>query len=240
MITNKVCGAITPSNSVSLESFSQFIESLIRTEEGFKEFVLTEAERSTLEQTLAQVLHEAKLYPQHLPQFELLALTGVKFIRLLPSYQRLLRLHYQQQVAEHLQKVQIPLSQHPQLTQNLEQLQLKPADCAALKEWPEGRKVVNTRSGRLENAGQFMERLLKQKLYDEDLYGKLYLNDLRTINPKLYLALGQWQNRTGVTLVEKKSAKLQELEHKAIVSPEQLSFPEKVSLSNARWRRKHA
>lgn len=227
-------GEIVPITDI--QNIIAFIFRYIRSDEWCKEYSPSPDETERL-QALLQHEFLQHYSPQNPQTFQHLALLGLEFVKRLPSYIQLQQAHYRELAAEELQKANVPLSQYPQVIKNLRKVKLQPSDCAALKDWPEGRRQV-AGTGRLENAGQFMERLLRDKLYDEAMYGKLYMHDLRTINPKLYLALSQWQNRYNITLLKNKSDQMDALEDQAHQNPQTLSFQEKTRLSSARSRKK--
>jgi hypothetical protein len=222
--------------TIDIDHLVDFIVSVIKSDSWCKDYTLANHERTSLHKLLHHEINHQHLNPRLPFPFQQLVLIGLDYVKRLPSYIQLQQDHYRKQAAEQLQKANIPLSQYPQITTNLK-LALTPADCAALKDWPDGRLSV-AGTGRLENAGQFMQRLLDDKLYDETQYGELYMPDLRSINPKLYLALSQWQNRSGKELIKKKSEQIAKLEQTAEQAPQTLDFIAKSKASNARWRKK--
>lgn len=120
---------------------------------------------------------------------------------------------------------------------NISSSHLQPSDCSALHGWPDKRLPANGISGRLENAGQFIERLFNEKVYDENVYGPLYMSDLKHINPRLYQSLAQWQSRTGNRLLKTKREEIDKLIEEAD-SGTDLTFHQAAKVRNARWRRK--
>ena len=214
-----------PSILAGVFDFSAIVESveqIIRMDEWCKNFKLDEDDRHTLEGLLA----EHMVAGEHQPNaFYELVILGVKFVKETTRTYLEAKQHYYREMA--IQGIQ-PLKAE----------KLTPADCPALKTWPDGRLPANGISGRLENAGQFFRRLLKQGLYDEKIYGKLYLHDLRQINPKLYLALTQWQTRYKEVLLEGKRAEMADLDRQDRSGEATLSFTDKARLSNARWRQR--
>ncbi|HPE59473.1 MAG TPA: hypothetical protein PLB10_03965 [Thiolinea sp.] len=221
-----------------LDEVIKLVESFLHLDEWCSDFHINDEERELLVQEL---LHK---YGGTLPdsmddlgQFRQMALLGARIIRHSMRYRQLKEKHYKQKTAEHLQLHGIPLSQFPQLSHTIDKKQLTPADCSAFRDWPDYRRHANGYSGRLENAGQFMHRLLKSGLYDESTYGKLYLHDLRSINPKLYLALAQYQNRTDDRILENKQDEIDKLSRQE-TSGQDNNFQEKARITNARWRRR--
>lgn len=209
-------------DAFDFSSIVKHIEQIIRTEEWGKGFRLDDDEQAKLKGLLATNITVGDHSPNALYEMVTLGVTFVKETS--PTYREAKQQHYR-----HLS--------HQKVTP-LRDKKLTPADCPALKTWPEGRLPANGVSGRLENAGQFFQRLLAQGLYDEAVYGKLYLHELRQINPKLYLALAQWQNREKITLLAGKEAEIAALEQRAGSGDTTLSFADKARLSNARWRKK--
>lgn len=232
-IQNKQTAPLLGEGRDDLDEVIGFIESLICLDEWSQTFRLSQEERHHLKLLLAQTNTGKIPTRDERPRFDALVLEGAKFVKAGKTYRQLKEQHYQAETATRLQRNGYPLSQFPKLKQAIP---TTPADCAALKDWPDARQPANGHSGRLENAGQFMQRLIDQKIYDEAVYGKLYLHDLRQINPKFYLALAQWQNRNpDHKILENKQAELLDLELK---SPANLSFNDKARLSNARWRKR--
>lgn len=215
-----------------------FINTLLQLAEGFRDFQLDQDELVRLQSFLLMEASDGVIPGrQQGESFQNLALAGVKFIQNGKHYLQHKESYYRSLLVEQLQHNGIPLSQFPQLAKNTKDL--TPADCAALKDWPEGRRLVGGASGRLENAGQFVQRLFEQKLYDEKVYGKLYLHDLRHINSKLYQALSRWQKRTGEVVVENKQTETQQLVSLGDNKVSELPFGERARIQNARWRQRH-
>ncbi len=232
--------SIQPASVSELDEMIELIQSFVQLDEWSATFKLDDKEKEQLKYILQQEYGGSLPGKDKPSQFNQMILKGAKFVKQTRRYCQLKEQHYRHIAASQLQHLGIPLSQFPQLTRELQPEQLTPADCAALKDWPNGRLPANGHSGRLENAGQFVQRLLDQKLYDPATYGRLYLHDLRRINPKLYLALSQWQNRTGQHILENKRAKLEDLEQRVMANDNSLSYLDKARVANARWRRRRS
>lgn len=218
--------------SSAIHEIIDFIVDLVRCEDGFEDFVLTFQDH----QALADYL--LKTYPSAAESISLrlqrqMTLDGVEYLKHLQAYRDLQVLRDRKLVWNVLDEHDYPREQLTELATAINTLQ--PKDCMALQGWPEQRKPVDEGSGRLENAGQFIQRLFDEKLYDEEKFGKLYLFDLRTINPKLYQALVQWQKRTGNKLLANKKDEIEELLNRS--GEENLDFHDTSRASNARWRR---
>lgn len=210
----------------------EFIVDLIRCEDGFENFVLSHPDHNELAAYLL------KTYPIAsesitLPLQRQITLEGVEYLKHLQAYRDLQVLRDHKLVWEVLGEENYPRERLATLATSIKKFQ--PKDCIALHGWPEQRKPAAGDFGRLENAGQFIQRLFDEKLYDEDKFGKLYLFDLRTINPKLYQALVQWQKRTGKKLLDNKKDEIDELLTRS--KEESLDFHDTSRASNARWRR---
>lgn len=218
----------------NLDSILGDILSFIRSDDWSRCYEIPQQERTLLKDFLRSECSSRVLDIAYASDRIALVLAGTAYVKQLPSYQTLQETYHRQITVQSLQRSGYPLSQFPNLTTS-QSVELFPSDCAALQDWPKGRLAV-AGSGRLENAGQFMKRLLEKKIYDKERYGELYLADLRTINEKLYLALSQWQTRTGEIILGKKQHELQDLALHAKNSHEKLSLASRSRLSNVRWR----
>ena len=218
-------------------SLVEFVESFIQSDDWSKSYYLPVEEREWLVDFLTEEQKIRQYTLNNISHFKLLALSAVRYAKRLPTYKIMQDSYHRERTAIHLQQQGVALSEVPKITDKLNPIHLRPADCGALQDWPARRQPVS-KSGKLENAGQFMKRLIQQKLYNRELYGELYLHDLRSINPKLYLALSQWQNRTGEVVLGKKQDELKDLELQYHANPNQLSFAARSSVSSKRWRQK--
>lgn len=209
-----------------------FIISLICYEDGFKNFLLTPTDRQELTDYLLTTFPTASEYLSLELQREM-TLDGVRFLKHRQTYRTLQVQRNDKLVLDVLDELNIPREQLGEFATKLTTLQ--PKDCMALQDWPDRRKPADGQSGRMENAGQFIQRLMDEKLYDEKKFGKLYLFELRNINSKLYQALVQWQQRTGKKLLANKSDEIEELLQRS--ESQELDFIDSSRVNNARWRR---
>lgn len=218
--------------SSEINDIINFIVDLVRCEDGFEDFSLPPLEQQELTSYLLETYpSSAESIPPRLQRE--MTLDGVDYLKRLQTYRDILVQRNRGLVLGALDSSNVSREQFPNLLTEMTRFQ--PKDCMALQDWPERRKPASVRSGRLENAGQFMQRLLEEKLYDEDKFGKLYLFDLRTINPKLYQALVQWQKRTGQKLLYNKSDEIDELLQRG--EEQELDFFDTSRMNKARWRR---
>ncbi|QTR49620.1 hypothetical protein [Candidatus Thiothrix anitrata] len=225
---------VMPDDRGQADAFGEIIEfivDLIKCEEGFEDFILSHRDHNEL---TAYFLKTYPISPESLtlPLQRKIVLDGLEYLKHLQTYRDFQLLRDQKLVIEAFEDRKIP---REYLIAFAKPIDFHPKDCVALQDWPERRKLVDEGSARLENAGQFIQRLFDEKLYDEEKFGKLYLFDLRTINPKLYQALVQWQKRTGRKLLDNKKDEIDELLAKNKDVP--LDFHDTSRLSSARWRR---
>lgn len=225
---------ISHDSTDALDPILGYIMSFIQRDDWSRGYELSQQESILLKDFLKGECQSGALNTNYESDLIALVLAGTTYVKQFPSYQVLQEAYYSQIAAQSLQRSGYPLSQFPNLTTS-KAVELFPSDCAALQDWPKGRLPV-AGSGRLENAGQFMKRLLEKKIYDKDRYGELYLADLRAINEKLYLALSQWQARTGEIVLGKKQQELKDLAEYAKNSNEKLSLRSRSRLSSVRWR----
>lgn len=206
----------------SIKKVIDFAINILKSDVWLKNFNLTELEHLQLFDFLQNQIYLRKIDPETNDGFMDISLICFKYIKQFPSYEN---------IRDFSNETILKIQESSKTTC------LGPSDCLALQDWPNNRLAVKG-SGRLENAGQFMKRLLAQKLYDKDIYGELYLSDLRTINSKLYLALSQWQTRTGEIILGKKKDELKDLADYAKHSRPTLSLSDRSRLSSALWRHK--
>lgn len=228
---------MTEANSIAaggsaINDVIDFIVDVMRCEDGFKDFNLPPTEHQELTSYLLETYPSASEPISPRLQREM-TLEGVDYLKRLQTYRDFLHQRNRGLVLDALDSSNVPREQFTDLVADMASFQ--PKDCMALQDWPERRKPAGGESGRLENAGQFMQRLMDEKLYDEKKFGKLYLFDLRNINPKLYQALVQWQKRTGHKLLANKSDEIDELLQKS--EGQELDFFDTSRVSKARWRR---
>nr|CAA6830886.1 MAG: Unknown protein [uncultured Thiotrichaceae bacterium] len=157
--------------------------------------------------------------------------SGVEFVEASQHYKKQREELKRKEFLEECQANNIPLD----LVKNLPDVALIPSDCQSLHDWPDKRLPANGVSGRLENAGQFIQRLMNENIYDKSVYGELFMSDLRHINSSLYYALAKWQSRTKTHLLRTKREEIDDL----LKAPEErtLTVQQASQLRNARWRR---
>jgi hypothetical protein len=222
---------------VAVNKAVDFILELIRFEDGFEDFSLPDPEWHEL----VTYLTRSDLSPitgnETPDQFRKITLDGLKFLKRRQEYKDHQIQRDRKRLLDALDEHNIPREQFADITDPANN-GFQPKDCAALQDWPERRQPADGEAGRLENAGQFIQRLFAEKLYDEKKFGKLYLFELRTINPKLYQALVQWQKRTGNKLLANKQDEIDALLHRS--ETESLDFLDTSRVSNARWRKQQA
>lgn len=227
----------------TVEAVIEFIVKLITYEDGFEDFELSPKDRQELAAYLLKTHPSADTDIPPETQREM-TLDGVDYLKHRQAYRDRQIQSAFQQVFKVLDEQNFPREHLAGFSKHLLEMKsfahgivdrLQPKDCAALQDWPERRKPVDEDSPRLENAGQFIQRLFDEKLYDEEKFGKLYLFDLRTINAKLYQALVQWQKRTGKKILANKRDEIDDL----LVRKESdgLDFYDTSRASNALWRR---
>lgn len=214
-----------------------FILELIRFEDGFEDFSLPDPEWHEL----VTYLTRSDLPPitgnEPPDQSRKITLDGLKFLKRSQEYKDHQIQRDRKRLLDALDERNIPREQFADIADPANN-GFQPKDCAALQGWPDHRKPADGEAGRLENAGQFIQRLFAEKLYDEQKFGKLYMFELRSINPKLYQALVQWQKRTGKKLLANKQDEIDELLHRS--EAESLDFLDTSRVSNARWRRQQS
>lgn len=216
-----------------------FILELIRFEDGFEDFILPDQEWHELVAYLIQTHPDlSSITGSETPdQFRKITLDGLKFLKRSQEYKDHQIQRDRKRLLDALDEHNIPREQFAGIADPANN-GFQPKDCAALQGWPDHRKPADREAGRLENAGQFIQRLFAEKLYDEKKFGKLYMFELRSINPKLYQALVQWQKRTGKKLLANKQDEIDELLHRS--EAESLDFIDTSRVSNARWRRQQS
>lgn len=222
-----------------IEWLFPLIESLINKLSGLEGFRLDENDKQNLNQFLQtsersnfqRFTTTTNLAAKQKLTVELIQ-AGVQFIEESIHYRQQREKRKQEQFVEECRINNVPLD----YVKNLPASSLQPSDCAALQDWPDKRHYASGESGRLENAGQFIQRLFDEKRYDESVYGELYLSDLKHINPQLYQALAKWQSRNDKKLLKTKREEIDQLLEK---EDAELSFYQASQIRNARWRRRH-
>lgn len=228
--------AIIDQLNVLFESIEQLTEKL----GGLKDYQLDNIEKQALVQYLQQkVPHsfhdfiDEKADPLHKQKATIkLMQSGAEFVEASVHYRKQREEQKRLQFLEECRINNIPLT----LVKDLPEVALTPADCSALHDWPEHRQAANGVSGRLENAGQFIQRLFDDRHYDTENYGELFMSDLKHINSSLYQALAKWQSRTGKKLLKTKREEIDQLLEKK--DDNLITFQQASQVRNARWRRK--
>lgn len=157
---------------------------------------------------------------------------GAAFVEASAHYRKQREEQKRLQFLEECRINNIPLT----LVKDMPDVALTPADCSALHDWPEHRQAANGISGRLENAGQFIQRLFEDGHYDTETYGELFMSDLKHINSSLYQSLAKWQSRSGKKLLRTKREEIDQLLETK--DTDLLTFQQASQVRNARWRRK--
>lgn len=222
--------------SFLFESIEQLTEKL----GGLASYELSDTEKQdlvtylqrTVPDSLAGFISETT-DPKH-KQYATMTLlqSGAEFIEASVHYRQQREEQKRRQFLEECRINNIPLT----FVKNLPDVALTPADCSALHDWPDQRQAANGVSGRLENAGQFIQRLFADKHYDTEAYGELFMSDLKHINPSLYQALAKWQSRSGKKLLRTKRQEIDQLLETQ--DTDLLTFQQASQVRNARWRRK--
>lgn len=235
---NEHCSELTDSKLTGqIKWLFPLIESLINQLSGLGDFRLDENDKQALrhflqtkeQDSLQQFLTTTDPDTKQELTISLIQ-TGVKFIEESIHYRQQREKRKQEQFVEECRINNVPLD----YMRNLPAPTLQPSDCAALQDWPGNRNYANGTSGRLENAGQFIQRLFEEKRYDEGVYGELYLSDLKHINPQLYQALTKWQSRNNKKLLK---TKREEIDQLLTTEDADLNFYQASQVRNARWRR---
>ncbi len=221
---------------VAVGKVVDFIMELIRFEDGFNDFSLSDTEWHELVSYLSNPGLPPITGNETPDQFRKITLDGLKFLKCKQAYTDHKIRRDRKLLREALDECNIPREQFTDIVDAANGFQ--PKDCMALQDWPDRRQLADGESARLENAGQFIQRLFADKLYDEKKFGKLYLFELRSINPKLYQALAQWQKRTGNKLLANKQDEIDDLVQRS--ATESLDFIDTSRVSNARWRKQQA
>ncbi|MFZ1342885.1 hypothetical protein [Thiothrix eikelboomii] len=214
-----------------------FIVRLIQFEEGFESFSLSAKEKQRLIEFLVAETGCCISENDSPDVFQTNVLHGIKFLKINQKYKDIKIRHNRNKLLAALEEHNIPRERFVEIADPANTFH--PGDCMALLDWPDYRRPANGRSGRLENAGQFIKRLFEEGLYDEKKFGKLYLFDLRNVNPRLYQALVQYQKRTGEKILDSKQDEINELMQKS-ETEDSLDFHKSSRVSNARWRKQVA
>lgn len=222
-----------------LTALFESIETLTEKLGGLKDYKLTNTEKKDLmvylqrsaPASLDDFIHAEK--PSHKQNATIkLMQAGAAFVESSTHYRRQREKLKRHEFLQECRINNIPL----ELVKDLPEVTLTPADCSALHDWPGQRQPANGTSGRLENAGQFIQRIFEEKSYDPEAYGELFMSDLKHINPSLYQALAKWQSRNNKRLLRTKREEIDQLLGTQDTSL--LSFQQASQVRNARWRRK--
>lgn len=232
----------TSSTIIDIEWVFPLIKELVKTLSGLTNFELTEKDEQDIRSFL-ETHHNDKLEKYAAATNPIikqsLAITLVQLsAQRVENSQHYRKSRKEQKEREfvdqcHINNIPLDLATSTQVATT----DLQPSDCSALHDWPDQRLPANGVSGRLENAGQFIERLFQEKRYDDSVYGTLYMSDLKHINPRLYQSLAQWQSRTGNRLLKTKREEIDALVEQAETGSN-LTFHQAAKVRNARWRRK--